>query len=117
MASAARPASWANRWEPPSRSGSWRLTSTATTASEASASSAAASAYWSTVRPQMLATPQGLEGGEVLGQPGGDTGALEPDAVHHPGGGFSRTRGGGLPTQGPAARDFTTTAPNSDRSW
>ena len=97
------------------------LASTATTATGAGVGDGSAATRAGSppaVKPQMLATtvaPVASERRELGRQPGVDAGVLEPDAVQHARVEGCR-RGAGLPSQGSADTDLTTTAPRPARS-
>ena len=116
---------WANNARRSSRFGHEALISTATTTSGASASSSAARANSSTVRPQMLATtraPVAARPGRSCSNQASTPGPCRPTLLTMPAG-VACTRGAGLPTQGSACNDLTTTAPSpagsrwSANSW
>jgi hypothetical protein len=116
--SAVAAAEWANRSRPDSVFGHERLTSTATTSGGAPASSCAARSYSAVVRPQIEATtraPAARRGGRSCSSQAVTPGPWSPTLLSMPMP-VSVTRSGGLPGQGSALSDFTTTAPRAPRS-
>ncbi len=123
MTRAVASAEWANTRDRSSTLGQLTLTSSAAiqrpgSVFAAATTSSAARPYSATVRPQMLTTtraPAAASAGRSCSAHAARPGPCSPTLLSIPAP-TSCTRGAGLPAQGPAERDFTTTAPSAERS-